>query len=216
MLTPSRPWTVRRVPTDVVAELENDLRVSHLTATLLALRGVQDQKQAESFSAKRLADLHKPELMSGIAIAAQRLADAINRRERILIHGDYDVDGSTSASLLALFVRACGHRATAWIPHRRIDGYGLSEASLHAVQEHEAQLAITVDCGIADGGWAQRIEQETGCTVIITDHHLAQPQLPECTAVCNPNQPGCPYPDKHLAGVGVAWKLAWATAKVLC
>ena len=216
MLTPSRPWTVRRVPTDVVAELENDLRVSRLTATLLALRGVQDQKQAESFSAKRLADLHKPELMSGIATAAQRLADAINRRERILIHGDYDVDGSTSASLLALFVRACGHQATAWIPHRRIDGYGLSEASLHAVQEHEAQLAITVDCGIADGGWAKRIEQETGCPVIITDHHLAQPQLPECTAVCNPNQPGCPYPDKHLAGVGVAWKLAWATAKVLC
>jgi single-stranded-DNA-specific exonuclease len=216
MLTASRPWTARRAPDDIIAELENDLRISRLTATLLALRGVQNATQAEAFSAKRLADLHKPELMSGMAVAAQRLADAINRRERILIHGDYDVDGSTSASLLALFVNACSHHATAWIPHRRIDGYGLSEASLHAVQEHDAQLMITVDCGIADGGWAKRIESETGCHVIITDHHLAQPQLPQCTAVCNPNQPGCPYPDKGLAGVGVAWKLAWATAKVLC
>lgn len=216
MMTASRPWTARRAPDDVIAELENDLRVSRLTATLLALRGVQDAQQADSFSAKRLADLHKPELMAGMAVAAQRLADAINRRERILIHGDYDVDGSTSASLLALFVDACSHRATAWIPHRRIDGYGLSEASFHAVQEYNAQLMITVDCGIADGGWAKRIEAETGCHVIITDHHLAQPQLPQCTAVCNPNQPGCPYPDKGLAGVGVAWKLAWATAKILC
>ena len=213
MLNASRPWSSRRAPADVIAELENDLR---LTATLLALRGVQDQQQAESFGAKRLADLHRPELMAGMGVAAQRLADAINRRERILIHGDYDVDGSTSASLLALFVRACSHHATAWIPHRRIDGYGLSEASLHAVQEHDAQLMITVDCGIADSGWAQRIEQTTGCSVIITDHHLAQSQLPICTAVCNPNQPGCPYPDKALAGVGVAWKLAWATAKLLC
>ncbi len=216
MLTASRPWIARRAPADVIAELENDLRISRLGATLLALRGVQDQRQAEAFSAKRLADLHRPELMDGMAIAAQRLADAINRRERILIHGDYDVDGSTSASLLALFVRACSHQATAWIPHRRIDGYGLSEASLHAVEEHRSQLMITVDCGIADGGWAQRIEQTTGCTVIITDHHLPQAVQPDCTAVINPNKRGCPYPDKQLAGVGVAWKLAWATAKVLC
>jgi single-stranded-DNA-specific exonuclease len=75
---------------------------------------------------------------------------------------------------------------------------------------------VTVDCGIADGGWARRIEQETGCAVIITDHHLPQAQEPECTAVCNPNRRGCTYPEKGLAGVGVAWKLAWATATVLC
>ena len=216
MLEPQRPWLRREVPTQVVAELEHDLRVSRLSATLLALRGVHDRAAAEAFMARRLADLHKPELMKDMDIAAQRLARAIAQRERILIHGDYDVDGSTSASLLRLFVQACSHDAVAWIPHRRIDGYGLSEASLHAVQEYDAQLMITVDCGIADGGWAQRIEETTGATVIITDHHLPQASLPRCTAVCNPNQPGCPYPDKHLAGVGVAWKLAWATAKILC
>ena len=215
MLTPSRLWQARQVPADVVAELEQDLKVGPLTARLLALRGVQDRHQAETFLAKRLADLHRPELMLGMDVAAQRFAKAIEQRERILIHGDYDVDGSTATALLTLFVRACSHQAIAWIPHRRIDGYGLGESSLAAVREHSSQLMITVDCGISDHGWAARIEAETGCNVIITDHHLPQGEPPRCTAVCNPNQTGCPYPDKQLAGVGVAWKLAWATAKVL-
>ena len=214
-LSANRAWLRRQPPDDVVAELENDLRVGHLTARLLALRGIQGAGEAQQWLGRRLADLHRPEQMRGMEVAAARLAQAINQRERILIHGDYDVDGSTSASLLALFVRVCGWEATAWIPHRRIDGYGLSEASLAAVQEHRAQVMVTVDCGIADHGFAARIEHETGCAVLITDHHLPQGSLPQCTAVCNPNQPGCPYPDKHLAGVGVAWKLAWATAKVL-
>ncbi len=215
MLTAARPWQCRPAPADIIAELEHELRLAPLTARLLALRGVQGATQAQAFLAKRMQDLHKPELMRDMACAAARLARAIDQRERILIHGDYDVDGSTSVALLCQFVRACSHQATAWIPHRRIDGYGLSEASLLAVQEHRAQLMITVDCGIADHGFAARIERETGCAVVITDHHLPQGALPQCTAVCNPNHPECPYPDKHLAGVGVAWKLAWATAKVL-
>ncbi len=216
VLTAARPWAGKEPPGDVVAELEHELRIGRITARLLALRGVQGPDQANAYFAKRLQDLHRPELMLGIDIAARRFAQAINERERILVHGDYDVDGSTSASLLALFARAGGHEATAWIPHRRIDGYGLGEASLLAAKEHRAQLMITVDCGIADHGWAARIESEAACTVIITDHHLPQAELPSCTAVCNPNQRGCAYPDKGLAGVGVAWKLAWATAKVLC
>jgi single-stranded-DNA-specific exonuclease len=215
MLTRSRLWHCRQAPDDVIAELAHDLRLSTLTARLLALRGVQNAKQADAYLGKRLTDLHKPEQMRDMDVAAQRFAQAIANRERIVIHGDYDVDGSTATALLTLFVRACSHEAIAWIPHRRIDGYGLGEASLAAVREHRAQLMITVDCGIIDQGWAARIERETGCHVIITDHHLPQGELPHCTAVCNPNRPDCPYPDKHLAGVGVAWKLAWATAKCL-
>jgi single-stranded-DNA-specific exonuclease len=215
MLSAARPWAGREAPADIVAELEHELRVSAVTARLLALRGIQGADHAHAWMAKRLQDLHKPELMRGMERAAARLAKAINERERILIHGDYDVDGSTASALLTLFVARCAHQATAWIPHRRIDGYGLGEASLAAAHEHRAQLMVTVDCGIADHGWAARIEAECGCDVIITDHHLPAGDLPRCTAVCNPNQPGCPYPDKSLAGVGVAWKLAWATAKVL-
>ncbi|MEK7413144.1 MAG: single-stranded-DNA-specific exonuclease RecJ [Planctomycetota bacterium] len=216
MLAQTRPWQLRPSMPDLVAELEHDLGVSRLIATLLTLRGIQGAKAADQWMGKRLQDLHKPGLMKDMTVGAKRLAQAINNRERILIHGDYDVDGSTSASLLALLCRACNHEAIVWIPHRRIDGYGLSDSSLEAVKEHQAQLMITVDCGIADGGWAQKIEAATGCHVIITDHHLPQGYLPTCTAVINPNRPDCPYPDKHLAGVGVAWKLAWATAVELC
>lgn len=215
MLQPSRPWQCRPCIPELVAELEHDLGVSHLIATLLALRGVQGSEQANSWLSKRLQDLHRPFLMAGMEAGAQRLAAAINNREKILVHGDYDVDGSTSSALLVQFCRACNHDATVWIPHRRIDGYGLSESSLQAARDHSSQLMVTVDCGIADGGWAERIERETGCQVIITDHHLPQGYLPTCTAVINPNRPDCTYPDKHLAGVGVAWKLAWATAIVL-
>lgn len=216
MLQSTRPWQRRSCIPELVAELEHDLGVSHLVATLLSLRGVRDAAQADGWLAKRLQDLHRPFLMAGMEAGAHRLAAAINKREPILIHGDYDVDGSTSSALLAMFCRACSHDATVWIPHRRIDGYGLSESSLQAARDHQAKLLVTVDCGIADGGWAKRIETETGCDVIITDHHLPQGYLPECTAVINPNRPDCAYPDKHLAGVGVAWKLAWATATILC
>ena len=215
MLAASRPWRRREAPGDVIAELEHDFRMSPLAARLMALRGITTA-DADRFLSRRLADLHRPELMTGMELAAERLAEAITARRTILIHGDYDVDGTTASALLAGFVEACAHRAIAWIPHRRIDGYGLSEASLEAARTHHADLLITVDCGIADHGWAERIEQ-AGTTVIVTDHHLKPDNVsgPRCTAVVNPNQPGCPYPDKGLAGVGVAWKLAWATAKRL-
>ena len=100
-LIASRAWQRRQPPDDVVAELENDLRLSHLTARLLALRGIQGATEAQQWLGRKLTDLHRPELMLGIEQAAARLAQAINQRERILVHGDYDVDGSTSASLLA-------------------------------------------------------------------------------------------------------------------
>lgn len=214
MLTAQRTWRPRELSDDLALELEHELGVSALCARLLALRGIEDADQGRRFLAKQLKDCHPPEAMRGMDRAAQRLAQAIEKQERILVHGDYDVDGSTAATLLKRFCQACSHDAIAWIPDRRIDGYGLSEASFQAVQEHQAQLMITVDCGIADHGWAARIEA-TGCTVIITDHHLPGAELPQCWAICNPNQPGCDYPDKGLAGVGVAWKLAWATARIL-
>lgn len=214
-LIPNRSWHIRNAPSDIIEELEHELSLSHITARILAIRGITCAEQANRFIHKRLKDLSPPELMLGMDRAAQRFAQAIREQQNILIHGDFDVDGSTACSLLCLFAQACNSTATAWIPHRRIEGYGLSEASLKAVKEHQANLMITVDCGIADHGWAQKIEQETACDVIITDHHLPQHQLPQCTAIVNPNQPDCPYPDKGLAGVGVAWKLCWATAKIL-
>ncbi len=216
MLTAKRSWRLRNAPEDIVSELEHELNISPIIARILAIRGVHNPDSAQRFIQKRLKDLSAPEMMKGMDCAAERFAEAINKQQRILIHGDYDVDGSTACSLLCLFCKVCNVEAIPWIPHRRIEGYGLSEASLKAAKEHNADLMITVDCGIADHGWAARIEKDADCNVIITDHHLPQDQLPHCTAICNPNQPGCKYPDKGLAGVGVAWKLCWATAKKLC
>src|SRR5258708_886129 len=122
MLSALRPWRCRQAPADMIAELEHELRLSPLTARLLALRGVQGVEQAQAFLGKRLQDLLKPELLKDVERAAVRFAQAINQRERILIHGDYDVEGSTATTLLKLFTRACSHDAIAWIPHRRIDG----------------------------------------------------------------------------------------------
>ncbi|MHC5068709.1 MAG: DHH family phosphoesterase [Planctomycetota bacterium] len=215
MLSSRAPWSGRYAPDDAVAHLSQELTITPLCARLLVQRGVTDPVVAERFLAKRLADLHPPLALRDMDVAAARLARAINERQRILIHGDFDVDGSTSSTLLVQFCRACSHDAAAWIPHRIDDGYGMSESSFNAVRDHQAELLITVDCGITDHGWAERIERELGCDVIITDHHLPQEVLPQCTAVCNPNRRDCDYPDKGLAGVGVAWKLAWATATVL-
>lgn len=210
------PWNARHAADDLIAELAHDLALSELTARMLVARGIDNVDDGKRFLSKRLKDLHRPELMADMTVAAKRLAHAIEQRQNVLIHGDYDVDGSTATTLIKHFCQACSHDATGWIPHRVDDGYGLTENSLQAVKEHQAELMITVDCGIADNGWAARIEAETGCHVIITDHHLPQAELPNCTAVCNPNRPDCNYPDKGLAGVGVAWKLCWATATVLC
>jgi single-stranded-DNA-specific exonuclease len=215
-LRAARTWRERDGLDGLVAELGHELDLPPLVARILAARGIHDHAGGERFLARRLTDLHPPEMMRDLAPAAARLAAAIEAREPILIHGDYDVDGCTATALLARFIGCCGHLATPWVPDRRIDGYGLGEASQAAVRQHGSRLMVTVDCGIADGGWAARIEREDGCDVIVTDHHLPSSGLPSCTAVCDPNRPDCPYPDKGLAGVGVAWKLCWATAKVLC
>lgn len=210
-----RVWRERPFADDLASELVNELALSPISARILAARKIHNLEEAKRYMSKRLADVHNPKLLRGMEVASGVFAEAINKRQTILIHGDYDVDGSTATTLLVGFIQRLGLKAIPWIPHRRIDGYGLGESSLQAVQEHQADLMITVDCGIADHGWAQRIESETGCKVIITDHHLPQGNLPNCQAVVNPNQPECLYPDKGLAGVGVAWKLAWSTACVL-
>lgn len=212
MLTARAPWRRRSAPEDLIAELEHELRLAPLTARLLVQRGITAVEAAERFLGKRLADLHRPQLLRDMDAAARRLAHAIAERETILVHGDFDVDGSTATALVKQFCRACSHDAVAWIPHRVDDGYGLSGASYAAVREHGATLMVTVDCGVTDHGWAARIEDELGCDVIVTDHHLPQDALPRCTAVCNPNRDDCDYPDPGLAGVGLAWKLCWATA----
>jgi single-stranded-DNA-specific exonuclease len=196
-------WTLLDVPPD-------NLRIPIANATLRSIvvrRGIEDEETFRRFVAPSIGDLHDPSTIHGIDHACERIARAVRDRECILIYGDYDVDGVTSIVLLQTVLRALGADAGFVVPHRLVDGYGLKMEVLDRVLvEKDVKLVITVDCGITSIEPVERA-LERGIDVIITDHHLPPGKLPEAAAVLNPKQPGCEYPFKELAGVGVAFKL---------
>lgn len=170
-------------------------------------RGIADADSWRRFVAPALADLHDPARIHGMAGACERIERAVRDRETILIYGDYDVDGVTSIVMLQTVLRSLGADAAHVVPHRLVDGYGLKTEVLERVlAERDVKLVITVDCGITSIDPVRRAI-ERGIDVIITDHHLPPGTLPDAAAVLNPKQPGCDYPFKELAGVGVAFKL---------
>jgi single-stranded-DNA-specific exonuclease len=170
-------------------------------------RGVTDADQFRQFAAPVMEDLHDPSSIHGIGQACDRIAAAIRDGESILIYGDYDVDGVTSIVLLQTVLRAIGAKVNFVVPHRLVDGYGLKLEVLERVLETESiKLVITVDCGITSVEPVERA-LERGIDVIVTDHHLPPGTLPAAASILNPKQPGCDYPFKDLAGVGVALKL---------
>jgi single-stranded-DNA-specific exonuclease len=174
---------------------------------IVARRGVVTEDDFRRFAAPTLADLHDPAAIHGMAEACERIERAVRDGETILIYGDYDVDGVTSIVLLQTVLRTLGADAAHVVPHRLVDGYGLKTEVLERVLVEKAvKLVITVDCGITSVEPVRRA-LERGIDVIITDHHLPPGTLPEAAAVLNPKQPGCEYPFKELAGVGVAFKL---------
>jgi single-stranded-DNA-specific exonuclease len=182
------------------------LRHAALRALLLR-RGVEAGEGYRRFIAPALSDLHDPAAIHGMDAACARIERAVHDRETVLIYGDYDVDGVTSIVLLQTVLRSLGADAEHVVPHRLVDGYGLKSEVLDRVcAERDVRLVITVDCGITSVDPVRRAI-ERGIDVIITDHHLPPGTLPEAAAVLNPKQPGCDYPFKELAGVGVAFKL---------
>ena len=174
---------------------------------LLVRRGIEDGDSFRRFVAPELADLHDPSAIHGMDHACERIARAVRDGEGIVIYGDYDVDGVTSIVLLQTVLRSLGADAGFVVPHRLVDGYGLKMEVLDRVlSERNVRLVITVDCGITSVEPVKRAI-DRGIDVIITDHHLPPGTLPDAAAVLNPKQPGCTYPFKDLAGVGVAFKL---------
>jgi single-stranded-DNA-specific exonuclease len=174
---------------------------------LLVRRGIEDEESYRRFVAPAIGDLHDPATIHGMDHACERIARAVRDGEGIVIYGDYDVDGVTSIVMLQTVLRSLGADAGFVVPHRLVDGYGLKMEVLDRVLvERNVRLVITVDCGITSVEPVRRAI-ERGIDVIITDHHLPPGTLPEAAAVLNPKQPGCEYPFKDLAGVGVAFKL---------
>jgi len=195
-------WRMEPAPDDVALPVANTALRS-----ILIRRGIVDADAFRRFVAPAIEDLHDPAGIHGMDFACDRIARAIRDHEAILIYGDYDVDGVTSIVLLQTVLRALGADVSFVVPHRLVDGYGLKTEVLERVlAEKNVKLVITVDCGITSVEPVRRA-LDRGIDVIITDHHLPPGVLPEAAAVLNPKQPGCTYPFKDLAGVGVAFKL---------
>src|SRR5689334_14272974 len=205
----SRIWETRAHDGAEATALERELGVAPVTARLLAIRGLSDLDVARRFLSPSLDDLHDPFRLAGMGEAVERILGAIARRERIAVHGDYDVDGVTSTVILRRALELIGADVVHFIPERMRDGYGLQPASLERLHAEGARLVISVDCGIR-GMDAARRARELGMDLIITDHHEPDVELPCALAVINPKRHDCSYPDKNLAGVGVALKLVQA------
>src|SRR5436190_1935498 len=188
------------------------LGVAPIVARILCQRGFDDPEQAARFLKPSLDQLHDPMMLADMRLAVDRILAAIARKERLAIHGDYDVDGVTSTVILRRALELLGADVVHFIPERLKDGYGLQPAAIDRLHADGVALIISVDCGIR-GADAARRARELGVDLIITDHHEPDTELPPALAVINPKRRDCSYPDKYLAGVGVALKLVQALCR---
>jgi single-stranded-DNA-specific exonuclease len=226
MLQRSRTYRNRRwivaPPSDAAADLARQLRTAPIVAQILLNRGIDQIDACRDFLAPTLRLLHEPELMPGMTAAAQRIARAVRDREKIVIYGDYDVDGITATAILWHAIRRLGGSADYYVPHRIDEGYGLNSGAVESLCAQGYKLIVTVDCGVTaiDPAACARCR---GVDLIITDHHAFrrgaesdEPSLPDCFSVVHPRLPcETPYPDANLCGAGVAFKLAWAVGKAV-
>jgi len=200
------PWADR----DVTAAR---WRVSPLVAQVLHNRGVCSDHRPTEFLDPHLKDLHRPEELPGAVDAARQIVDAIRRQQRIVLYGDYDVDGTTGVAILWHLLKIAGADPGFYVPHRLSEGYGLNCDALRTLVADGADLIVSVDCGVTATASARAVV-ESGARLIITDHHTPGAELPQDVTIVHPRVGGC-YPNEHLCGAGVAFKLAWAIAQVL-
>jgi single-stranded-DNA-specific exonuclease len=205
----SSRWVLPALDPASVAALDSALRIGTPAAKALVNRGLADPARARRHLAPALADLHDPFAMRDMDRALERLRRAVRNRERILIYGDYDVDGTTSVVILTKAIELAGGAAGFHVPHRLRDGYGMRPEVVERAAGEGVGLIVSVDTGIRAAAVVERAN-ELGIDVIVTDHHLPETALPPALAVLNPNRPDCSYPDKSLCGAGVAFKLAEA------
>ncbi|MGK2963350.1 MAG: single-stranded-DNA-specific exonuclease RecJ [Gemmatimonadaceae bacterium] len=208
-------WVVPEPPDpDAVAALCGSLKLSEQVARLLLIRRHADDESARRFLRPRLEQLRDASMMKGAEVAVERLARAALAGETVLVHGDYDVDGICSTTILTRTLRQFGATVVPFIPNRMDDGYDLGPAGVKAAIGANANIVVTCDCGTTALAPVAEL-CAAGIDVIITDHHLPGSELPACLAVINPNQDPGVDPDKDLAAVGVVFKLALALAKRL-
>lgn len=207
-------WVYKEEDPKLQGIISRELAVSPILAKLLINRGITDPSSARKFIKPFLKDLYDPFLMKDMEKSVHRIIRAIKAKERILIYGDYDVDGITTTALFINFFRDLGLEADYYIPNRFSEGYGLNIDAIKRIKERGVELIITGDCG-TNSHEEVELANRLGIDIIITDHHEPLPPSPKAYAVLNPKQEDCLYPFKNLAGVGVAFKLIVAIRAVL-
>jgi single-stranded-DNA-specific exonuclease len=208
----SKPLNSPKARVLAAALRDSNLKIASASLAVLAYllvgRGIDEPEPASRFLSPAIGDLHDPLLMSGMKAALDRLEAALERKEKILIYGDYDVDGTTAIVILKTAIELCGGAADFHVPHRIREGYGMRDEVIERASADGVRLIISVDTGIRAFAAAETARR-TGVDLIVTDHHLpGMDGVPKALSVVNPNQQGCDYPCKYLCGAGVAFKLA--------
>ena len=212
---PPARWIIPKPPDeDAVRALAEALSLPDVVCRLLLIRGYVTAEEAKLFLRPKLDRLHDPLAFLSMDKAVERLVRAVREKELVFVHGDYDVDGICSTTILTRIIRWLGGKAMPFIPRRIEDGYDLSDAGVNAALDAGAKVVVTCDCGTGAVAPIARLCR-AGVDVIVTDHHLPSGELPDCLAILNPKRSGCGYPDKDLAAVAVTWKLCLALVRAL-
>ena len=199
---------------ECVQALEKELNIPRQIAHLLAVRGIETYDQAKTFFRPDITTLHDPFLMKDMEAGATRLSQAIRDHQKVLVYGDYDVDGTTATACVVMFLKEFGVDASYYIPHRFKEGYGINPDGIRHAIDIKADLIVSVDCGIT-AIEESRYAREQGIDLIICDHHTVGDELPVANAVLDPKRPDCNYPFDGLSGAGVGFKLIQATVQKL-
>ena len=204
-------WNIAKNQDEVESELTSGLAVHPIVSHLLANRGITTVEEGRIFLYSTMDDLLDPFMLKGMTEAVSEIERVLEMNGSIVIYGDYDVDGITATSLMYRFFSRIGANVSYYIPERQSEGYGLNLEALEYLISQHVDLIISVDCGISSYDIVEAVRDRV--SMIITDHHTSPPQIPRATAVVNHKQPGCPYTDKNLSGVGVAFKVCQALWK---
>ena len=204
-------WNIAKNQDEVESELTSGLAVHPVVSHLLANRGITTVAEGQTFLYSTMDDLLDPFMLKGMTEAVSEIERVLEMNGSIVIYGDYDVDGITATSLMYRFFSRLGANVSYYIPERQSEGYGLNLEALEYLISQHIDLIISVDCGISSYDIVEAVRDRV--SMIITDHHTSPPQIPRATAVVNHKQPGCPYTDKNLSGVGVAFKVCQALWK---
>ncbi len=209
-------WNILEAAPPAVDALYNSLNINRTLCQILVQRGIDQYELARQFFRPSLDNLHDPWLMKDMEKAVVRIFEGIERKEKILVFGDYDVDGTTAVSVVYQFLRKIyqPHLIDFYIPHRYREGYGVSKAGIDFAKEQGFSLIISLDCGIKSADLIA-YARSLGIDFIVCDHHLPDEILPPAVAILNPKQFGCPYPYKELCGCGIGFKLTVAIARHL-